>query len=332
MRFKKIQSAIDLRIGIKAGDEVRFDYGGKFNIQGGLRKPDGNDTSGRKEHSWIVCEAICEREPNANVRRMLERYLQEQITEGSEYVLKPLHEFAQPLQSFCGDVSQMLSDYSAKTVHALRWRLGGRGPHNVLRFRGFDFSLDGNSWFAMPRQGTLVVEGFDVGIINDDVCSDVKSFVENNLSEPLGHVLWQEAWFQRSDSSRSAVVLGIAAAESAIKEFISSKVPNAQWLIENLPSPPIVKMYKDYLPKFLNESQVDELNDLLNDGVVETVRKGVNIRNQIVHLGRASLKYDTVEESLIAVRDLLWFLDYCNGNEWAKAYIGKLRERVGRAW
>jgi hypothetical protein len=78
---------------------------------------------------------------------------------------------------------------------------------------------------------------------------DLKSLQElitSNIIAPLGHELFSEAWAQRMVNRRSSLVIGIAAAESGFKEFVGKLLPQANWLIQNIQSPPLVKMLVEF--------------------------------------------------------------------------------------
>lgn len=49
--------------------------------------------------------------------------------------------------------------------------------------------------------------------------------------------------------------------------------------------------------------------------------EGVELRNRIAHVGSVDLGRDRLEEILLAVRDVLWLLDYYQGSTWALEHI-----------
>src|SRR2546422_3448400 len=64
---------------------------------------------------------------------------------------------------------------------------------------------------------------------------------------PLGHELLREAFRNQRDNTRSAVVMAVAAAETAMKELVVTLAPETRWLMENIPSPPLDKIIREYL-------------------------------------------------------------------------------------
>jgi len=88
-----------------------------------------------------------------------------------------------------------------------------------------------------------------------------------------------------------------------------------------MPSPPLVKMIEEYLP--MSPAKACIGNEVLPppEGVVQILKKGVNLRNTLIHVGSAKLSKSAVEEVLTAVSDLLWLLDYYRGFTWALDYV-----------
>jgi hypothetical protein len=59
--------------------------------------------------------------------------------------------------------------------------------------------------------------------------------VEAGDREPVALQLFREAWELKRSNPRSALAIGIAAAEIGVKDLIASLIPNALWLVT--PSP-----------------------------------------------------------------------------------------------
>src|SRR5438270_11607402 len=84
--------------------------------------------------------------------------------------------------------------------------------------------------------------------VSGEAAQELQALLDKRVSEPLAHALLREGWSQRRENPSSALLIGMAALEIGIKEYIAECVPDAAWLAENAPTPPIVNMLTDYLP------------------------------------------------------------------------------------
>jgi hypothetical protein len=72
--------------------------------------------------------------------------------------------------------------------------------------------------------------------------------VTGSVDEPIGHVLLREAWANQTENLRSSIVLAVAAAEVGFKQFASIVLPDSDWLLESIQSPPLIKMLTELFP------------------------------------------------------------------------------------
>lgn len=141
--------------------------------------------------------------------------------------------------------------------------------------------------------------------------------VEGSTTEPLGHELYREAWQQKTENPRSALVIGLAAAEVGFKQCVSTLTPTSQWLMENVPSPPLVSMVKNYLPLLPTKLKIYGKVLPPPSKLTKAIQKGVETRNKTIHVGNPAPAPEELESLLLAIRDLLYILDYYCGAEWA---------------
>ena len=122
-----------------------------------------------------------------------------------------------------------------------------------------------------------------------------------------------------------------AALESAVKIHISKRVPNASWLMQEISSPPIFKIFNQYLPLIHPEV---EYFDAFKTHVKE-VQGLFFLRNKVAHTGIIPDKIDNkkalpIQDYLKLVSDMLYFLDVLDGHEWAKPFARYgLQEALG---
>jgi hypothetical protein len=111
------------------------------------------------------------------------------------------------------------------------------------------------------------------------------------------------------------------AAETGVKHLISTLVPAAAWLVEEIPSPPLVQILEKYVPSLPARLTINGKVLPPPDWLISVIRKGVRLRNEIVHGHQTELKSDSLREILLAVRDLLYLYDLYAGHEWAVQYL-----------
>jgi hypothetical protein len=204
-----------------------------------------------------------------------------------------------------------------ETVKTLRWVLGSENEHWPFNPWRWEWTIDGTAWNHIPINVTATGSARVVPGMSDEAARRVETLVEAGRAEPLGHELWREAWGQVGTNPRSALILGIAAAEVGFKRFAADLVPDAAWLLSELPSPPLVKMLSEYLPALPVKHRV--ANRVLRPpkSMRNRLDDGVRLRNDIVHGRRDTATGVEVLPILESVRDLLYLLDYYSGQLWA---------------
>ncbi len=321
---------------ISPEDHLSFDYGGPHYIKVQIYAPSVQDQA--IEHiSFAFCTTSSKIEPNEKSDEIFIKIAANQIIsqsdettrisleyplpDGSRVYLPALSDFPESFRSFMTDVNNELADYANRTISTLKWRAKERGPHNPLSTRGFHWSIDGNFWHPAPQNTNIRMSMHHSLHVSGQMLNDVQNLVNARGNAPLHHDLFREAWEQRGNNLRSALILGMAAAEISVKQCIATLIPNAEWLAFNLPTPPLIQMLTDYLPILPAQCNFNGHVKSLPQEVLDVIRKCVTIRNNLAHKGTANLNYDNVENILLAVYDLLWLMDYYSGFEWACDYI-----------
>jgi len=218
-----------------------------------------------------------------------------------------------------GETDRALSEFTRRALLAIRWRQGYGGQADPIRiFKGFFWSTDGSNWKLVAD--TLHAE-FGALIFSlkwsDDLVTAIKQTIQDEKVEPLGHELLYEARALEFNSIRSAIVLAVTAAEVGFKQFAVDLVPGSKWLVENLPTPPLVRMLREFLPTLPIRRKLVDQQHLVPESLLAELEKAVQLRNDVVHGGKGNLKRSTVRSAVKAVRDLLYLLDVYAGDEWA---------------
>ena len=217
------------------------------------------------------------------------------------------------------DVDSDLYGFTNRVLRIIRWRRGEVGHPDPIRLaQGPFWSLDKANWraFSMTLHGEfgpMIASYKWIDIVEESI----KQAVRDHLSEPLAYELLREAWTLHPSNLRSSIVLAVTAAEVGFKQFAIGLVPESKWLIENLASPPLVKMLRDFLPTLPIRRKLVDQHQLMSEFLLAELEKAVKLRNEIVHGGRGDLKRSSVGSAIKAVRDLLYLLDGYSGDEWA---------------
>jgi hypothetical protein len=215
-----------------------------------------------------------------------------------------------------------------RTFRLLRWRYALEGPHNPLQLTlDIQYSRDGQNWLAAPFTATASLEiRFERRIGQHDkdpavVAPNVRDLSEGVVDEPTGHALFREAWEQRGLNRRSALVMGIAAAEVGLKECIVHLSPETRWLLDNVPSPPVDKMLAQYWKVLPKMPLANKQKLRIPRSLIKYIKLGIEMRNRIVHLGDEEIDHEELRKILESIRDVLFIFDCAQGHFWAIEYV-----------
>jgi hypothetical protein len=222
------------------------------------------------------------------------------------------------------DVFDDMRNHMLRTMRLIRWRTNSHGGPNPIRaaiWDGFKWSPDKIEWKQVADYLSFKVEqSYSGPEWSTEAAQFIKAEISGDLDEPLGHELLREAWTNRDANPRSSIVLAVAAAEVGFKQFASRAFPDTAWILENLPSPPLVKMLTDLFPWTKLKLQIEDRKPI-PDSITVILKKAVLLRNEIVHRRVENLNDDTVLSVLTAVRDLLYSLDLLENQTWARSYL-----------
>lgn len=239
------------------------------------------------------------------------------------------------IQRLIENAESELSSQTSKLLKLLRWRQGVDAPGEIMEHQTLYWKVEEGVYRLAPLDGgphhTDVVPVM-YGLHWDEVDSkDLQQLWENNdIAEPLGHTLVREAGALASESPRSAILIMTAALETAVKMHVSSIAADTDWLMEEVPSPPIFKILRDYIPLI----HLRRGNDLVFwDNVKPFIKKAqklIELRNKVAHTGKIPEDAAPVHESIELVSDLLYLLDVLAGHVWAKSLASyEFREALG---
>jgi len=155
--------------------------------------------------------------------------------------------------------------------------------------------------------------------LNQKSAETIEEMFRIGTAQPLYHDLFREAWQNKTDNPRSSLVMAMAAAETALKTTAVDLYDNlgTEWIFENLPSPPLDRMLRDYVQLLPVRRKINDKVRRPPKSAITLIRDGVEFRNKIVHGRCKEIEPEKLDKILRAVRDVLYLLDYYRGNDWA---------------
>jgi hypothetical protein len=239
-----------------------------------------------------------------------------------EHHIAPLHLMPESFQQFAAALSAEISNAASVALGAIRWRSRALGSQRILSAKPIEWSLDDDEWMMLPTSTGVTIVDVPRIEVSAEAAQELQALLDKRVSEPLAHALFREGWSQRRENPSSALLIGLAALEIGIKEYIAACVPDAAWLAENAPTPPVVNMLTAYLPT-LPPVAGGHAFPSLDDELIKVLKVGVTLRNALAHRGEQILS-DRLDKTLRAVRNVLWTLDAARGYEWAAEYVTAL--------
>lgn len=292
------------------------------NIQVYFRSLTEEERSPEIRSDASFCRVTCEADASAKVVEGLSNYNEARSM---------WNKLPAELREFANRWSLQLNDYVRLAVSTLRWRFALAGPHNpVVAAGATQWSLDGANWRQFPQELRLYGMAAQRVPPTSPYVDAVEDLIQRNEREPVAHELLREARDHQFTSPRSALIVGVAAAEVGIKAYISRLVPEAAWIMDEVPSPPIWKILSKYVPSLTPKRTFAGKPVVIPKRLRTIVQNAVDLRNDLVHSNAAPPAIDKVVEALDAVQDLLWLLDHHAGFDWAQQFIShKTREELG---
>jgi hypothetical protein len=215
---------------------------------------------------------------------------------------------------------------SLSTITIFNWTHGLDSPADpcpTLRSKT-SYSEDEENWFefSLARTiGLLIEEATHSIYARNAQIDEVVRKVEAGVEEPLGRQLFREAWSQVGTNPRSALVIGVTAAEVGLKRLIATLVPETDWLMQEIQTPPIGKILRKFLLTLpLKARRWDGRPIAPPKQFIGLIEKAVEHRNKVVHTGAPPPRREELAKMLRAIGDLLWYYDVYQGKYWAINY------------
>lgn len=198
----------------------------------------------------------------------------------------------------------------------LRWRFGMFGDDPLWTTTELILESDRDvAEFAPMPQAAF---GDDKARIGPGELEQVAQLIEDSVAQPLAHEMWREAWNLKYASPRSGLVLGVAAAEVGLKQLVALLVPEAESLVEHIPSPPLDTMILKVLPDLPVRSGIPS-DRLCPKQIRKSLSDAVSARNRVVH--RGVMPEIHLWRTLMDIREFLYVLDWHAGHSWAESLL-----------
>ncbi|WP_293370622.1 hypothetical protein [Nevskia sp.] len=184
---------------------------------------------------------------------------------------------------------------------------------------------DGLDHYAVERpsdsnSGFRVVPTSSGIVWNELSEQNFKSLWDSMEIEPIAHELLREAsQLYYEGSYRSALLMAATAVETAVKDHIGRLRPETHWILQSLPSPPIEKILRNYIP-VMHASHSDIDNWKLLSSLWKACGELFTARNDTAHKG-AVADAKAVQHHINTAKDILYVLDVLSGQSWARSRV-----------
>ena len=285
-------------------------------------------TSGEMSSLTTVCTAQATLRLSSRLEQDFQALSRSELPEGARseaeidkslgYSL-PFDLYPEHLRQFLSDTGRYLNAAASVVARLVRWRtdstLGSHRPFDS--FLRSEWSWDGETWLPLPFRGSGYVKALGAPRLDERARASVQEMLEHGVREPVSEELLREAEAQATPSPRSALLLAVAAVEVGFKELVAALVPDAAWLAMEVPSPPLGKMLKEYLPLLPVLAGAPAAPPpkpfprILDDAVQR--------RNTLAHSGAEPPTHEELEALLDCVHTILRQFAYYRGQTWARS-------------
>lgn len=214
-----------------------------------------------------------------------------------------------------------MSEQLANFVKTLRWAQNTAGGHRPFASLGAYWSLNGEDWHDFPSETYVKIWQPRPIEASEAARVRITVIVNDHVHEPISHDLMREARELVSRTPRSALLVAFAALETGIKGQLKRMIPDASSLIDEMPSPPLLKMFQEILPSTIKAKGLTSDHFPLKRDAKEYLQKWVTQRNQVTHGTKHSVDADKVEEFIKFAKDILYLLDHVEGHDWALDHL-----------
>jgi hypothetical protein len=244
--------------------------------------------------------------------------------EGGRYLTLPnLTQLPKRLADFIWQVSAILRTSLHRVTRMATWRSGIWDAQHDFNRRVVQWSWDGLQWHPLPLAMQAEIYAYGYCGLSTTRVAGLQALIAGGNGEPPHHELFSEAWSLQDEAPRSSLTIGVAALETAAKWAVMRLVPGSEWVVTNLPSPPVERVLRDFLPTASVPTWPDGLRRQVPEALMKIVQKGVKLRNEIVHQAAAAPSADSLEAILLGLREVILICDLYGGHTWSEEHLAE---------
>lgn len=237
----------------------------------------------------------------------------------------------QAFQDFCNKEEDLLEQTIVSFFDKALWIY--KSSSLLLRDPGyhwFYFSFNLKDWHLVPflpmgsritfqNQHEYEKLEKELEIKNRRLARHLLESMNKRQEAPVYPRIYFEVIGNISDNPETAIVLAVESVEVALKTCIAHLDDKTKWLMDNVPSPPLEKILKEYLPLLVFPNAPAIPNELINN----SLKKAVCARNRIVHLGSYKADKEKIEKWLTDLGRIIAYLECYMGCEWADCFFDR---------
>ncbi len=240
----------------------------------------------------------------------------------------PLELYPPTLQEAAVSARERLLRAANRFVRLICWRQSASSEWTPIDSASLYWGLKGNELQFVKERAKEQSFTSPPGITwSDSDRDDILALWADGSSEPLGHELLREARQLAGASSRSSLLVAASALEVGVKRYLAARLPGTDWLMENVPSPPVDKMLRQFVP-LVTSCSPETLKNWPNLGSrFKIVTHYIEQRNKIAHQGNPTIEL-RLRDFIAVVEDFLFIFDVLSGHEWAKQNVSAETQKL----
>ena len=220
-----------------------------------------------------------------NILQILRTNDYDKLNDGEKKQLSDIRNpIREAVRQFAGLLKQELHRYDIKD--------------ELISISYFEWSIADSQWSSVPYGLSVNLWSSSLGNLNAITAKRLQELLFENEEALVATSYLHQA--RNSDNRRYQWIYATMAAELAVKEILVRIEPKLQVILEELPSPPLQKLYGDVLESVAGVRSIS----------LSTLQKGAQKRNQLVHNPNSPTPtFDEVDEYIAFVEDRLkWLL------------------------